>query len=812
MGKIILITFILFAYSNSALSQIKIPNIFGGGSSSQLTVTWNCAVPEISGMETLPSYKEIKVVQKGDEIKLRPDIFGKRIISKNFLTKTINKVLKPEEKRYLYDYEDCLENFYKEIDKNTNKELSQKIKHQVSNSEYFSNDKNDKVFVPTLNEGGDESSEAEVKIAYENFCSNDNGEFSRALMGKTFINLVQKQAVVIYDKNRKFDYSLDCIEKIKNTFAASREEFKEGFCESVTEAICNSYIEKTQASLDNFKNSVDGYKNAVLKHEKTYFSFINGRVNATEEDLKRQDEQFSKENLSCETGFRSFYGDISYEFDARLSKNLDELLESGDSQCLSLMMQNYLIGRSNSLSNDPKLEAFCEKTQTPSCIKRKNQFQLVYDNYSRMFSKIYGERGEELFSSQISCKINPENPLKSLLENVNENKTVLDCLPLKIGDTKSGYYTLKRVGDKSYDVLLNLSFSGGSAASKASAMEERVRACASEVSQYLKGPNGEQLNLKVLNSEEVGKLSGVERPKKRNITVEQAGFRSNSGAYEENIGCAVITHELLHLLGLLDEYHETQKASTGNYACRVVPKVPSIMKNHNDAFELGVGKINNCSCNNDMCRNILKSEDKKLVEMYVSADVYNIVDYEFRSDYCKINSREKDMDYTGLSVEEKRTTTLIAESDSSFTARSFYFNDIFPEMSQEQVTCQCPTGDSDCLQKLSRYKKVITAETPETRSYCPAGARFGTPSMGSLPDGKNVDIIGPNDFKISKKPKWDSLLHPTHFERILGGSCEEQGKNYIECSKYAYSSSPDDCAKVPKECYDDSYYLGVKKQ
>src|SRR5690606_14003982 len=150
------------------------------------------------------------------------------------------------------------------------------------------------------------------------------------------------------------------------------------------------------------------------------------------------------------------------------------------------------------------------------------------------------------------------------------------------------------------------------ASTSAEEMKNRVHECAKEVSPFLKGPNQEQFTIKILDTDNITGLEPEEIPAPHSIKIEKAGFRSHSLAYEENISCAVITHELLHLFGLCDEYEERLNPQAHNYACRVVPKTASIMKDHNEAFGKGVGRIVQCECSNDTCKTIVGGNDNDL--------------------------------------------------------------------------------------------------------------------------------------------------------------------------------------------------------
>ena len=92
---------------------------------------------------------------------------------------------------------------------------------------------------------------------------------------------------------------------------------------------------------------------------------------------------------------------------------------------------------------------------------------------------------------------------------------------------------------------------------------------------------GERLNIEILNYDNSRCIP------KHSISIQSSEGRSNSESYEADINCSTIIYEVLHLLGLNDEYRErTLKEdplddnSPADYQCRVVQE-DSIMATHN---------------------------------------------------------------------------------------------------------------------------------------------------------------------------------------------------------------------------------------
>lgn len=156
-------------------------------------------------------------------------------------------------------------------------------------------------------------------------------------------------------------------------------------------------------------------------------------------------------------------------------------------------------------------------------------------------------------------------------------------------------YVLTKLSDSQYQIDLPLNVHekgfqgiksrlGLSQSATETEMRNKIRGCAALHQNALRGPNGEQfiLNPIVKKEDKTAWHIGVSS----NISVEKTpNFRSNSENYAEDISCAAILHELLHLLGLVDEYQEQDSASPLFQGCRIGGPDSSIMSNHYHAIE-----------------------------------------------------------------------------------------------------------------------------------------------------------------------------------------------------------------------------------
>ncbi len=131
----------------------------------------------------------------------------------------------------------------------------------------------------------------------------------------------------------------------------------------------------------------------------------------------------------------------------------------------------------------------------------------------------------------------------------------------------------------------------------------RVKSCMKEVNPYMLGPSGEKLTIEILDYNKI-RRSNSKPPDGlalHRITIQSSRGRSHSGSYEADIDCQVITHEILHLLGLKDEYPEMHAGHFANplsghiresnpsalryrFDCRVAQR-NSIMSFHQERFQ-----------------------------------------------------------------------------------------------------------------------------------------------------------------------------------------------------------------------------------
>ena len=252
----------------------------------------------------------------------------------------------------------------------------------------------------------------------------------------------------------------------------------------------------------------------------------------------------------------------------------------------------------NALAVQLKTEQFPKKCleeenkKHPVCESMSKDIDIIRGRILQMTERVYKSDVFKTTEAQALCVdcargTNEEDKslklFSDLIDNIQEQS---QCFELKPGQEKRVYsgtgvnssYYIRKEPDGTYSIPLNLRFSAdedydGNIPKDAVPAHymKRVQECMNTANEKMLGPNGEKLKIVIQDSTEQNDNRCENTVKK--IKVGSKGHRSNSSKYEADIDCPVITHEVLHLLGLCDEYKDK-----GRYDCRIV-MTNSIMNN-----------------------------------------------------------------------------------------------------------------------------------------------------------------------------------------------------------------------------------------
>ena len=374
--------------------------------------------------------------------------------------------------------------------------------------------------------------------------------------------------------------------------------------------------------------------------------------------------------------------------------------------------------------------------------------------------------------------------------------------------------TLRRDGRNNYEVLLDVNFPGR----RGLEMHARARQCLDEAAPFMRGPGGENLAIRLLSTPELRALPEDQRPRRYDIRVTDAHERANMLGYPADIDCGTIIHEVLHLLGLVDEYTEYDRSFGMGYDCRVVTGVPSIMNaSVDDHYEATVSPTLECPCATPACVNVMLSGNQDLIRTFVTP-LPRITDHiEFLSGSCTSQMLDVDRPEGGAGL---RAHVMSHSSNSLVFEFRHVASDDFVNYGYRlmRFPCQCSEGEAACGNSMRSLVRSLS--TPGAAVSCPdvvwRTVSRANPTVQpvtttvSVEPGQYAYRAEAGILNIRGTPSGAGLLHPNHFRRILAGSCAESVPNYTRCAASAYQRTRSNRGcDVPPECRDDAFFLGT---
>jgi hypothetical protein len=561
------------------------------------------------------------------------------------------------------------------------------------------------------------------------------------------------------------------------------------FNDRMVDQLKNSNLVKSNSALE--VTSVGKLAPVVIDSSISPTEYLESKLRSKELDLKDLNKTFDLDGKRYRLS----------SFDAVIGKNLDNIFADMSSKEAKQFAQNYLLAKSDILKTS-------ENTKLKSTITR---------NLNQMFAYIYGDKGEEELTKAIECKPEDEfKPIMDIVKKVQESKITEGCADLNPGQAKvfkqdvnnqyaTGDYLLKRKSNGDYQALLNVDFAqSNNSTVSSSSMMNRAKNCLAIASTIMKGPNGEKLELSLLSSADMNALPDDQRPNKKKISIEGPSFKTNSLNYNQDADCAVITHEMLHLLGLCDEYAEDRPyyAKQG-WICRVITTAPSVMRNH-QVYDQALPTETSCTCSNKTCTSLMNSSDNDNIKIYTGQTALSIIPIDFKKSYCEDSENDygdiKDSPSKSILIKQDTSNKFVLETRSiaSYNLKPFYAT------FKKTTTCRCPPGDDACLQ--GKKEILQRAKTPNFTDICPPYADLIKSESKVASSGYSFQN---NVLKIVRKPVIKNILQPAHFYKILSGTCPGKADRYNECAAFAYKNGNKSACNVPSRCLDNNYYLGT---
>lgn len=184
--------------------------------------------------------------------------------------------------------------------------------------------------------------------------------------------------------------------------------------------------------------------------------------------------------------------------------------------------------------------SFLNKSEGDNCKNTENGFQEVTDEFN--------------------CQA---IPIGDSVVIVDEEK-----ISMSAPELPQRKFILSRKNAKTFQAIINFRFVEDSAVrqlqdlvsdtetSKENKMRERVKCCLNQVNPYLKGPNNQKLE--IILADRKSKNPNFNKIETAITVGEGKNFQVHSLAYSQDMSCKTIIHEILHRLGLVDEYVETR--------------------------------------------------------------------------------------------------------------------------------------------------------------------------------------------------------------------------------------------------------------
>ncbi len=409
-------------------------------------------------------------------------------------------------------------------------------------------------------------------------------------------------------------------------------------------------------------------------------------------------------------------------------------------------------------------------------------------------------------------------------------------------------YRLQRVDNNSWEATLLADFVNGRGGNRelTQVMRDRVQACVAEANVAL--ARGEpRLRLRVMSSREAARAGIPSRerpPRQRIINVGNYG-RGSAIHFDHSFRCPAIMHELMHHMGLYDEYLESsvESASRAPHPCRPQHYQVSLMRDMVSAHAAAVGGKARCDFTHPLVTGVLTqaASDPGVADRLFRKTVIDVglgieQDMAARSRWCQAPRylpRGTHDPSPGRVVQDGLDQLRVQSTAMACAAGSG------PCQIREEVaelSCRCPsTGDpeerANCRSYLERVKAEVLAMGSEKIYRCPrlmAGQTVVDTTADTIPttagDQPGIRFTpGRSEVTITSAASPDArLLLPGHVEKIIAGTCWEGARKYNECSRYIYAdqipnnqrqAAENDPAafceeNFPEICRDPLIYLG----
>lgn len=502
---------------------------------------WSCFdVYENRGVISLNETKLInaKVNFSKDSYDFYPDIFN------DFVDTGFPKV----------NSKSCLKRFLSSINQSLDKsnlscidcdisEIKEKIKLKALNSKYF---KNQKTLRLARVYSGHEYISSYVNI--QAYCE------ERKVTQSELVRLIGEKSLKSLNARALNISCLNKLSKLIKNFQIKNLNCDFEICKKISDK--NEFLDQI---LDEIKNEID-IKEMKKKNDLLIdygFQIANKDIG----DIIQNKALYKSENGNCRY-YTLVGGKNIFYFDKSIEKFIDTKLKYFDEFCRKNFLKRYIKSKEDLRIKGACLTDKCKEFEDiyynniykiVSLKVHKDVIQHYCQNYvsgKQLNSKNLDDFWQEVLEVNkcITPKIGEEIIHENIIENINNRPTII----------LNHHHSIKKISENEYQSTLAIEFDEENEEIKNN-MINKVNKCVDEANSYFKSPSGQSLKIKLITNEENQK-------RKKQLDLVNIGisdrpfFRSHSKKYSRTINCATIIHELLHLMGLKDEYRESDSA------------------------------------------------------------------------------------------------------------------------------------------------------------------------------------------------------------------------------------------------------------
>jgi hypothetical protein len=527
--------------------------------------------------------------------------------------------------------------------------------------------------------------------------------------------------------------------------------------------------------------------------------------NLIENYLNRPEGRF------CQLSAISRYPDV-------IQREMSRVVTSTDADCLRTLVISHAFEASSFEVDAQDYDQSCEANPVRACEQISERIILFAQNLQTLTAALLQKLSGKTLAELQSCypemvAVKDQTQLVNLLSKFQQDQA---CKPPVVGETKvfraderasptglpMAYSITPR--ERTVELKVPMDFFTHEPQVDIPSFKKKVNDCLQAVSPYLNDGSGRNLELRVIDAEERLRLPEHLRPGINQVMVSRDTMRASSGHYSEFSNCTTITHEVLHLTGLVDEYKELER----DYKCRALVRGNSILSDSPAAYGRVVPEAIQCECRSESCRNILSGTDEFLKKVYLHK--IHDVPIDFYNQYCRTWERPSvgivTKDFTR---EELRNVDpdfpLFEKRPRGFSSYNLpYFYDSLNTIGFTGTECDCPPGDDECISQLEGVRaQIISSFRDIPNNTCPEESRLLERKTLAPGETFSSDSTLPK-FTILTKTDKKSLLRPSHFTQILSGACKTDS-TYQRCSVLSYDMS---CTEMPLECRSEASYLG----